>query len=53
MPIERQNYLALSLYSMKLPSDNGQEKSCTFIGIAGQFIPTKGCDLNGPGNDQR
>ena len=53
MPIERQNYLALSLYTMKMPSDNGLEKSCTFVGIAGQFIPTKGCDLNGPGNDQR
>lgn len=47
MPIERQNYLAFSFYRIKLPSDNGQEKICTFLGVAGQFVPTQGCDLNG------
>ncbi len=47
MPIERQNYLVFSFYRIKLPSDDGQEKICTFLGIAGQFVPTQGCDLNG------
>jgi hypothetical protein len=51
MPIDRQNYLLLSLYTIKLPNDNGAEKSCTFLGVAGQFIPTKGCDLNGSHSD--
>ena len=47
MPIERQNYLALSLYRIKLPSENGEEKFCNFLGIAGQFLPVGGCDFNG------
>lgn len=47
MPIERQNYLALSLYRIKFPSDNGEEKFCNFLGIAGQFLPVGGCDFNG------
>jgi Domain of unknown function (DUF4359) len=46
LPIERQNYLALSLYRIKLPSENGEEKVCSFLGIAGQFLPVGGCDFN-------
>ncbi len=42
MPIERQNYLAFSIYTIELPGENG-EQSCSVIGIAGQFFPLGAC----------
>lgn len=43
MPIERQNFLAFSLYRIKLPEGNGEEKNCSVLGLAGQFLPLGGC----------
>lgn len=42
MPIERQNYLAFSIYTIEFPGENG-EKSCSIIGVAGQFLPLGAC----------
>jgi hypothetical protein len=46
MPIERQNLLAFSVYRVRLPEQNGGEKDCKFLGVAGQFLPVGGCDLD-------
>ena len=43
MPIERTNLLAFSLYSFSLPGRQGEERTCSFIGIAGQFLPLAKC----------
>lgn len=43
MPIERRNFLAFSLYGVRFPDDNGGEKNCSILGIAGQFVPMGGC----------
>jgi len=43
MPIERRNFLAFSVYSFTIPSDNGNERSCSILGIAGQFVPLGSC----------
>ena len=43
MPIERRNFLAFSLYGVRFPDDKGDEKNCSILGIAGQFVPMGGC----------
>lgn len=43
LPIERRNFLAFSIYSMKLPEGGGREKTCSVLGIAGQFVPLGEC----------
>ena len=43
MPIERTNLLAFSLYSFRLPGRQGEERTCRFVGIAGQFLPLGKC----------
>jgi hypothetical protein len=43
MPIERQNLLAFSIYRVRLPQDNGEEKVCSVLGIAGQFVALGEC----------
>ena len=44
MPIERTNLLAFSIYSFKLPNNQGEERQCRFVGIAGQFVPVSKCN---------
>jgi len=43
MPIERQNFLAFSIYRIELPDGDGAEKACNILGVAGQFLPLGGC----------
>ena len=43
MPIERTNLLAFSIYSFKMPGNEGQARECKFLGIAGQFVPLGKC----------
>ena len=44
MPIERWNLLVLSIYQVKLPPEEpGEERTCSIVGVAGQFIPLSGC----------
>lgn len=43
MPIERQNFLAFSLYNVRFPNDKGGEKNCSILGVAGQFVPMGEC----------
>ncbi len=43
MPIERQNFLAFSVYRVKLPGENGDDKDCNVLGVAGQFLPLGSC----------
>jgi hypothetical protein len=43
LPIERRNFLAFSIYSLKLPDGNGREKTCSVLGVAGQFVPLGEC----------
>ena len=43
MPIERRNFLAFSIYNFRMPEENGGEKNCSILGIAGQFLPIGGC----------
>jgi len=43
LPIERRNFLAFSIYSLKLPEGNGREKTCSVLGIVGQFVPLSDC----------
>jgi len=43
MPVERQNLLAFSIYRIRLPQDNGDEKVCSVLGIAGQFVAMGDC----------
>jgi hypothetical protein len=42
LPIERRNFLAFSIYSLSLPEGNN-EKTCSVLGIAGQFVPMGEC----------
>jgi hypothetical protein len=35
------------LYRIELPAKGGEEKVCTFLGIAGQFLPVGGCEIDG------
>ena len=46
MPIERRNFLAFSLYGVRFPDDKGGDKSCSVVGIAGQFLPLGECKLD-------
>jgi hypothetical protein len=43
MPIERRNFLAFSVYNLKIPDEHDQSRSCSILGIAGQFIPLGSC----------
>lgn len=43
MPIERQNFLAFSIYRINVPKGEGQEKNCSVLGVAGQFLPLGSC----------
>lgn len=43
LPIERRNFLAFSIYSIDLPDDHGAQKTCSVIGVAGQFVPVGEC----------
>lgn len=43
LPIERRNFLAFSIYSLKLPEGNGREKTCSVLGVVGQFVPLGEC----------
>lgn len=43
MPIERQNFLAFSLYHIRFPQGDGAEKTCSVLGVAGQFMPVGEC----------
>lgn len=43
LPIERQNFLAFSLYHLDLPQGDGREKTCSVLGVAGQFVPLGEC----------
>jgi hypothetical protein len=45
LPIERRNFLAFSIYDVNL-STNDASKNCSFLGIAGQFIPLSECKLD-------
>ena len=45
MSVARQNLFLFSLYDIELPPEgqsNG-EHACEILGIAGQFVPVKGC----------
>jgi hypothetical protein len=42
LPIERQNFLAFSIYSLDLP-EGDSEKTCNVLGVAGQFVPLGEC----------
>src|SRR5262245_50547364 len=43
MPIERQNFLAFSIYHVRLPDGDGAEKTCSVLGLAGHFVPMGEC----------
>jgi hypothetical protein len=43
LPIERQNFLAFSIYSLDLPEGDGRERRCSVLGVAGQFVPLGDC----------
>lgn len=43
MPIERYNFLAFSIYSVKLPAGYTKGDSCSVLGVAGQLIPLGEC----------
>lgn len=43
MPIDRRNFLAFSLYQIRIPDGDGAERSCSVLGIAGQFVPLGAC----------
>jgi hypothetical protein len=43
MPIERRNFLAFSVYNLKIPDDSDRDRSCNVLGIAGQFVPLGSC----------
>ena len=45
LPIERRNFLAFSIYDVNL-SKSDASKNCSFLGIAGQFVPLSECKLN-------
>lgn len=42
LPIERQNFVAFSIYSLKIPEGH-KEKTCSVLGVAGQFVPLGEC----------
>ena len=44
LPIERRNFLAFSIYDVHL-SQNDAAKKCSFLGVAGQFVPLGECSL--------
>ncbi|MBP6012608.1 MAG: DUF4359 domain-containing protein [Alphaproteobacteria bacterium] len=44
LPIERRNFLAFSIYDVNLSPN--EAKKCSFLGIAGQFLPLSECKLN-------
>jgi len=43
LPIERRNLLVMSVYEIKLPDNQGEERRCNVLGIAGQFVTLSGC----------
>ena len=43
LPIERKNFLAFSIYQFQIPSDNGDGRDCSILGVAGQFVPLGKC----------
>ena len=43
LPIDRKNFLAFSVYQIQIPDDNGAGRSCSVVGVAGQFIPMGKC----------
>ncbi len=43
MPVERQNLLAFSIYRVRLPQGHDEEKVCSVLGIAGQFVAMGEC----------
>jgi hypothetical protein len=45
LPIERRNFLAFSIYDVHL-SQSDSAKTCSFLGIAGQFLPIGECKLD-------
>ncbi|MEQ1867866.1 MAG: hypothetical protein HOP13_15135 [Alphaproteobacteria bacterium] len=45
LPIERRNFLAFSIYDVTL-SKSDASKNCSFLGIAGQFVPMGECSLD-------
>ena len=45
LPIERRNFLAFSIYDLHL-SKSDTSKSCSFLGIAGQFMPLGECNFD-------
>jgi hypothetical protein len=45
LPIERRNFLVASIYEVKL-SKTDASKNCSFLGIAGQFVPLGECKLS-------
>lgn len=45
LPIERRNFLAFSIYDVHL-SQSDSAKTCSFLGIAGQFVPVGECKLD-------
>lgn len=44
LPIERRNFFAFSIYDVTL-SKSDASKNCSFLGIAGQFVPMGECSL--------
>ncbi|MCE9521300.1 MAG: DUF4359 domain-containing protein [Alphaproteobacteria bacterium] len=43
LPIERQNFLAFSVYRLNVPKGDGQDKNCNVLGVAGRFVPLGEC----------
>jgi hypothetical protein len=43
MPIERQNFLAFSIYRVTLPTGYAEGDTCNVLGIAGQLVPLGDC----------
>ena len=44
LPIERRNFLAFSIYDVNF--SHGDSKKCSFLGIAGQFLPLGECNFD-------
>jgi hypothetical protein len=45
LPVERRNFLAFSVYDVTL-SKADASKNCSFLGVAGQFLPLGECKIN-------
>lgn len=45
LPIERRNFLAFSIYDVHL-SKGDPSKTCSFLGVAGQFVPLGECNFD-------